>query len=340
MPFDWLSFLNQRNIAYSTSGAHVGRGNVLIHCPWCGGETEKDHMHVSTEGKGFYCWRRPQHAGRDPARLVAALLGVSFEQALSITGQHKTLPSGFLGAVMANFQQPADVQSIALKLPVEFKRIGAKTSSNLVVNYLKKRNFTDKQIASMTDDYSIRFCKEGAFSNRVIFPVYFRHHLVSWTGRAISRNETLRYKSLSHDYDKAHASGYNPAAGPIGNYLLWYDDLMKTNAETIVLTEGPFDCLKINYLGKRHGAVATCFFTNRPSKPQIDLLYRLLPRFRNRYLMLDQGTLGGMLRLQQDLITMQVRVIRLPNNIKDPGELEPRDLFDILANAPLHFAKR
>src|SRR5215813_8644425 len=113
LSFDWVSFLSQRHIPYSTSGAHVGRGNVLIHCPWCASETPNDYMHVSTDGKGWYCWRRPQHAGKAPARLVAALLGVSLEQALSITGQHKTLPSGFLGAVMANFQQPADVKSTA-----------------------------------------------------------------------------------------------------------------------------------------------------------------------------------------------------------------------------------
>ena len=346
--FDWLSFLISRNIPFSREGdSHKGkapaRDNVMVHCPFCGGTTPTDYMHVSLTGAGWYCWRRPEHAGRSPARLVAALLGISMGDALAITGQHKSLPSDFLGTVMAHFEQKVEQAEHNLQLPKEFKRIEAAESSKLARSYLQRRGIPYRDLFEITDDYDIRFCNQGAYKKRIIFPVYHREKLITWTSRSIGRS-SLRYKTLSTDPEEADREGYKPAHGPITDYLLWYDIIRKEQkATTIIITEGPFDALKIMIIGRRKGIVATCLFTNRCSDAQQELLYDLLPGFRYRFLMLDQGTLDTMLRTCSRLTTLGLQHVSLPHNIKDPGEMELRDLMDILvkktADPLLLFAK-
>ena len=50
-----------------------------------------------------------------------------------------------------------------------------------------------------------------SFRSRIIFPVMFEDKLVSWTGRAISLDAFLRYKTLPADQEKAKAWGYQPS---------------------------------------------------------------------------------------------------------------------------------
>lgn len=330
--FDWLSFLQSRNISYvehgdDSHGKSPGHGNVMVHCPWCAFETSIDYMHISLTGAGWYCFRRPEHAGKSPATLVAALLGVSVMEAKEITGQHKHIPSDFLNAVMSHFERSAPPLKRNIQLPEEFRPI---ISQPLVLNYLSRRGFTVRDVQNMTTDYNVRFCRRGAYSNRVIFPVTMAGKLQTWTGRTISRNETLRYMTLSTKEEKARREGYKPAIGKITDYLLWFDELMAIDADTFIITEGPFDALKVMVLGRRAGIVATCLFTNRASAAQNDLIYDLAPRFRYRYIMLDQGTLGSMLQASNRLAALKIRPLLLPSGIKDPGELTQETLLSLL----------
>lgn len=217
-----------------------------------------------------------------------------------------------------------------LRLPKDFLPIEEKLSFLPLINYLRrKRGFSLLDIFSLTYDYDIRFCRSGPYGRRIIFPVYHKEALRTWTGRTIS-GSNLRYKTLSDQEDKARAEGYPPALGPISDYLLWYDKLREEDAHTIIVTEGPFDALKIMALGRRRGIVATCLFTNRPSIAQTDLLYRLLPRFKHRFLMLDQGMLHTMLRMSSKLSALKIRPLYLPSGIKDPGDLTREALDKIL----------
>lgn len=322
MPFDWLRFFDEHRIEYKTSGANTSRDNVSIHCPFCGSADPSHHMSVSIVGRGFKCWRAPTHRGRNPARLVSALLGCSFERAIQLTGGTTTMPTNFAQSVRDAMGTPAPPpKRKPLSLPKEFKRFEDLPSSKPFIRYLKEeRGFTQKQILRADDDWGLRYCALGAYRGRIIFPVYYKGELVSWTGRTIYDSEELRYRALSTDPERATKEGYKPAAGAISHYLLYYDELRRADADTCILCEGPFDSLKINLFGAKHGIVSTCCFTSAPTDQQVALLHRLLPRFRNRYTLFDAGTMATTMRVRDQLASLEIIPAQLPRRLKDPGD--------------------
>lgn len=319
--FDWLQFLERNNVDYRSQGKNVSRGNVAIACPLCG-DDPSEHMVISTQGHGWWCWRNRKHQGRSPVRLVQALLHCSFEHAHNIVQGAAFLPDDFHAHVMSIMKptKPED-KTVALKMPDTFRPLGRLPSARPYVNYLLNRGYTEKQIKKFNARHGIVYCTRGAFQGRVILPIYFEGRLVTWTGRAVSANAVIRYKTLSTTAEKAEADNMPVALGPITNYLLWWDDLMKADADTIILCEGPFDALKIWTLGLSRGIVATCFFTQSPGPTQIDLLHELLPRFKRRCLLLDMNTVATQIEVTQQLQTLDVEQLTLPKGCKDPGEM-------------------
>jgi hypothetical protein len=181
----------------------------------------------------------------------------------------------------------------------------------------------------MSDDYGLRYCKEGRFRGRIIFPVWFENKLVTWTGRTIYDDEALRYKTLEARSDDPKKI---VAAGPITDYLLWYDQLLE-NAErnrTLVLCEGPFDSLKVSVLGRQYGIDSTCFTTATPSGRQMQLAADLADVYPNRFLLLDRGTLGNAIRTASAMRALKFKVLTLPPDIKDPGLLTREALLKII----------
>jgi hypothetical protein len=327
MSFDWLTFLRSRQIEYVTSGPNVSAGSVAINCPYCGGADPSQHLVIRLNGKGWFCWREKAHRGGSPVRLVATLLGCSFEQAQQITGYDRHLPpTDFLGSVKALLDPPPiERERRKLSLPAEFRSL-TERSGKLFRNYLyHDRGFEDDDILAMTREYDVRFCMRGAYSRRIVFPVYYMEQLVGWTARSIDPTAFIRYRTLSQDREKSQAEGYDPAIGPINDYLLWYDDLIEQTEHdrslTLLVCEGPMDGLKVNILGRRHNIRATCVFTSSPTDAQTELLYELIPRFHRAFIFLDQGAQHAARRIQSDLSALHVGMIEPPRNRKDPGEL-------------------
>lgn len=321
MAFEWPRFLEQHRIEYSEGGANVSRDNIVIHCPFCGAADQSMHMSINLSGKGWRCWKNPSlHRGKNAARLVMALLSCTIERANQIVGNAVYIPDDFLARVR-NTINPPDVQEpTPLKMPKEFKDFAGLPSARPFENYMRhERGFTWDEIDRMFR-YDVRYCTRGAYRGRIIFPIKFKKQLVSWTGRTISKNEELRYRALSTDPERAEREGYKPAIGAISHYLLWFDDLRKADADTIVLGEGPFDSLKVRVLGRREGVTSTCFFTSEPTGAQIDLLHELLPRFKYRYMLLDRGTFATGIRVSSALSSLGVVPLQLHPSLKDPGE--------------------
>ena len=334
MTFGWVNFLEANNIPYITSGPSVTKNHICIKCCWCGMADPSEHLSISLVGQGFRCWRQPLHSGKNPAKLIQALLGCSWEQAQNLAGNAKILPNDFLSKmkISLSFNSKEEKMTKVLNLPIEFKEFNKKPSCRMYAEYLRQRRFNDKNIFEDTKEYGIYYASQGLYKGRIIFTVHHEDRLAGWTGRTIFPSEIVRYQTLTNDKEKAEGRGEIPANFPINNYLLWFDRLVNCGLENIVLCEGPFDAWRVNLLGASIGIAATCFFTNTPSRQQIQLLHELLPKFRNKYLLLDQETDSKSARIRADLITLNVEVRKLPPDIKDPGELiSTRDLKNVLA---------
>lgn len=323
MAFEWQRFCEQNGIEFAQGGANTSRDNITVHCPFCGSADPSQHMSINLQGKGWRCWRHPQHRGKNPARLVQALLNCDWQRASQIVGQAIYVPSDFLDRVRGTINPPKIEKRPGLKVPSEFKRFQGLPSELPYANYLYGRGFTDEEIAGMSSRYSMRYCTSGPFRGRIIFLVRYTGELVAWTGRSISKYEELRYKALSVDPERTTAMGYEAALGPISHYLLWWDRLQNVDADTIVLCEGPFDALKVDVLGRRFGICATCFFTSSPTDAQIDLLHELCPQFKKRILLLDKGTFALGMRVVSRLSGLGVRTYEIEHGLKDPGEHTP-----------------
>lgn len=328
---DWPNFLTANHITFVERGRNVSRGNIAIKCPFCP-DDPSEHCNISLTGRGFFCLRNRAHSGGE-ARLVQAIMRCSYEQALAIVQGGKVLPDDWFERVMALANPTTELAVVPpIKLPKEFVPIYPERITHRPFwNYLKlKRRYTDKQIDRMWKLWDICIATKGPFHGRVIFPVYFEERLVTWTGRTISPNVELRYKTLSDDPDKAAESKLPCALGPISNYLLYWDHIIDCDADTIILCEGPFDALRIMHLGWTSGIVATCFFTAQPGPNQVDLLHELLPNYRHRYLLLDEGTVGTSMRVADSLASLGVERLELPMGIKDPDLLSVEALHRLL----------
>lgn len=323
--FDWQRFLDQHAIDYIVEGPNVARGNVNIHCPFCGTDDPSHHLGISLQGQGWGCWRRPDHRGKSPIRLVRALLNCSLEQAQRIVGGTAHIPADFLSQVqvLTESAEREDEEVGDLEMPQEFRPFQKPMpiSGRPHLNYLRGRNFTDYQIYGLTKRYGVRFCTRGPYQGRIIFPIWFEKRLVCWTGRSISSSAVIRYKTLSDDPEKAAEEGLPPAVGPLNRYLLWWDDLRRTDADTIYVVEGPFDALKVRVLGHQEGVTATCLFTAHETVEQAELLHDLLPRFKHRFVMLDREMFAGSVRISRILAGLGVQPRVLPARVKDPGDL-------------------
>lgn len=337
MEFDYINFLERYGIEYKTRSPNAGRGEIAIRCPFCGAADPSEHMSINLDGRGWMCRRArddSQHRGKSPARLIRALIGCSAAEAARIVGA-PLLPGAqsvadqveaLLGGSAAAPPAPRE-----LREPAEFKKFIGLPSERPFMRYLEGRGFPARFVRHASAEMGLRYCTAGPFAGRVIFLVHMEGQLATWTGRAISPRAGRRYQAHTPDPELAASWGLPPAALPVEQGLLWYDDLLpggpllgsveRPAADTIYLCEGPFDSLKVNMLGWRHGIVSTCFFTSSFSSGQENLLHTLLPRFKNKYLLLDQGTLPTAVGAASKLVALGVKVKFLPPGLKDPGEL-------------------
>jgi hypothetical protein len=324
--FDWVGFLTQNNIDHtSASRYHVTGNNVAICCPWCPHDTGYN-LHISLQGRGFHCFLVDSHRGIAPQPLIQKLLRCPYAYADSLV-QSVEIPSDndILKRLEALFDpviEPMPPRQ-ALKLPDSFTRIEARGSGRMFVTYMARRGFEPEDVPFLSRRYHLRGCADGSrWHGRIIFPVTIDQKLVTWTGRHCG-GSPIRYDTLSvYDPD-------SPALETIKNTILWYDALKQARG-TLVVCEGPFDSLKINYLGEGFDVYATCLFGKSITDRQCELL-ESLENFDRKILLLDRNTVDhfnprsnfGILESAGFTLTP------LPRFVKDPGELN-RETFATL----------
>jgi len=322
--FDWLRFLNTYGIDYTNRGH--SRGNIGIHCPFCGMADHGAKMGISLHGRGWHCWRDERnHTGRAPHRLVMALLGIGYDDAAGIIGADADIiapelnDGNFLSIInkmLGSDEQPVRRFQL-LEFPDTIKPLtDAGVCRSLVYPYLRGRGYSNRGIATITDMFDLHWAYGGPFAYRVVIPVYMDGKLVTWTGRSFAEDEDLRYLSLTTDPAKARRMALTPADVSVKDTLFDYDRLMQGGDE-LVVTEGPFDAMRVSYYGEDYGIVGTCLFNFSASPRQVALLQRVVDNFRRVTVLFDR-TVDGILAVPEYL---EWRLRYLPDTVKDPAEL-------------------
>jgi len=339
--FDWEVFLDNHNIPYVTRGFSLTRGHIGIQCPFCG-DDEGNNLGIDIRNARWHCWREPvpgAHSGRSPYRLIQELLGVGRETAIlivkagenNITAHDRACRDDI--ARMLGMGQSPMVPVTKLEFTRDYHRLDSSLRARkLYYPYLTDplpagRGYTTTQADWLVRHYRLCYATRGPFSYRVVIPVYFDGRLVTWTGRTIGDDE-LRYRTLSHDPAKAAASGQPLAVLNIKHTLLDYDRL-RDGGQTLVITEGVFDAMRVTLLGWYEGIRGTCLFGKAATPEQIELLAEIAPRWRRRVSLLDADTGLSGLRVFPETLYVDQGV--LPPGVKDPALLT-RELFSSLVS--------
>jgi hypothetical protein len=313
---DWVAFLEANHIDFVTSGSNTRRGQISIRCPWCGPDDPSQHLSISLTKDAFGCWRNAKHAGRKPYSLVAALLGCSFSQARLIVGQHSAAdPETLEQAIMAlgGSAQPVQRDELPSQLPPEFRQIKPTGLTGRFWRYLEGRGFDD--VSTLIEQYDLLCCQHGRWKDRIIIPIQQSNgELAGWTARAIQPT--------------IHAPRYLSSSAAIKTVVFNEHDL-RHGGETLFVTEGPFDAIKVDYYGAPHGHRATCTFGVNPTAGQLAALQALIPKYDKVRVLFDSEALGSALSLCDSLPGANVQIAMLPSGVKDPGLLTAKQVLQL-----------
>lgn len=343
-PIDWATVLREHRVPFVESGPNVKRGELGIQCPFCGSADPSHHMGLNLETGWWSCWRnRSQHSGKSPIRLLMKLLRVPYGRAREIAGLGDDYvdPEGF-DAMAARLLQggqdarPGQTERRVLHFPDNFpsiKRSGALTSRHWEYLYYD-RGFNGA--SGLGEDVDV-LCrqyrlaagsylrarneeKDQDFRDRVILPYYQDGQLVTWTGRAITGSR-FRYLDLSLD------ESLLPPKETLFNH-----DAIYRGGKVLVLVEGPFDALKLDFYGKPWGVRAVALSTNSITDSQAFLLQAAESHFERVLVMLDNADeldIVDSMRMEQELCFLRnVSTASVPCGAKDAGELTPKQIIN------------
>lgn len=242
---DFKSLLENYHVPHTT---RVNRGWVNVQCPFCddhsmnGGFSEQD---------GHYnCWLCGGRSGESALQKLLSCTAQEARNLLKEYGDVSNMSSERKIALASDISLPSD------------------TFIKIERDYLVSRRYDpDKLHLSMGVVGGGLF---GEWAFRIILPLYYKHRLVSWTGRTIlskkdaDENHIPRYKNLA-----VEKSVINPK-----DVFFNMDNATK---DSVILVEGPFDVLRMK-------DDCICSFGTTMTPEQIKLL---ADRYKKVYVMFD-----------------------------------------------------
>lgn len=309
-------FLEQNGIDYVEDGKNVMVGNIGISCPFCeldGNSDPSHHMGINEKG-WFGCWRDSSHSGKRFAKLIVLLLDISRYEAEQLWDNEELQPftEDFYEIDKQKNTYTQQIRNFeSIELDKDFRLIENKEGIvQRFIHYLKDREIADKQIYNKSQPlyYSIK----GDWNNRIIFPIYLNGRLTSWTSRSVYPNCELKYVDLSPEKSIRAVK-----------HSIWnYDGLLKIKDQNVLyITEGIFDCLKLNsYLPSN--SQATCIFTKTLRVEQMSLLSDIVNNFNKVEIMLDADASVEAENIKREMsLFKNVSITKLPDGVKDPADL-------------------
>lgn len=325
---NWKQLLTKHRIAFVDSGPSTAKDNVYVHCVYCGTADTGFHLGISTRGKGWGCWRNPRHRGRNDARLLAALLRIPYSRAAEMLGQKQsstvddddllTRVRSTLSGASAHKQPPP------ITMPREIRPLSKNHPARMFNEYLVERGYAWADINMLCLTYSLHYAMKGPFSYRLVFPIYDEHGIATMTGRSIADREP-RYLTLSAREDSGLvAQGLPQARGPITDYLFDEQHLFRFPPRTLVVCEGPFDAMRVDWahrtLTDQANTHATCLFGKSVSQAQFDKLANLSEFTDEKFLLLDPDARFSVFEIVDRLAPLGFKPIYLDDRWEDPGD--------------------
>lgn len=336
MIFDWRAFCDTHRVPYVETGPSAARGNIYVHCPFCGADDPSEHLGLSLNKYRPYwgCWRNPGHRGRRPYRVIMALLSCPYAEAEQIVRAADSGAADRWEAVVAALEaetpavgaEPEPLTPSGLRMPREFYPLwSGRESAVPFLKYLQdERSFSYP--ADVAYVFGLRYATTRKFRQRIIIPIRVDGRLVSWTARDITRTSKIRYLTLPDDPETARAFGYPPAVMNL-KQTVYNIDAAQEGGRILVVCEGPLDVIRVQYHAQPDVAAIGVF--GMPTEEQIVVISKLARRFDEVRVALDSDAIGQALTLGEQLVGLcrrPVSLTRLPKGVKDPGELSSKQV--------------
>jgi hypothetical protein len=316
LKFNWESFLKGHGVHYVTQGSNVAKGHVNIRCPFCGSGDPSQHMGIRLSDGAWACYRNPEHRSRNVPKLVRALLRCSYDEAkqivngLQLEGSDVASLADKLHALDARVvtAEPKEVQ-----WPPEFKPFSEEPNrfEKRFHHYVESRGFPKPYEVAHT--YDLRWALGGRFGERVLFPLDDGFKMVGWTGRHIGKSK-LRYNTEGD-----------------GASLLFNLRQCLQGGRVLIVVEGPFDALKLDYYGSPYGLRAVAMLGLTFAARKLRRVAAAMKRFDATYVLLDREAESVQLGLLSHLGPFGCKPLALPPGVKDPGELTRAGVLDYVS---------
>jgi hypothetical protein len=327
-----LQILSDNSIPYVLKGPNVGKKAIVaINCPFCK-DDDGHHLGILKGKDNFYftCWRHHSHSGTLPA-LLSYLLHISILEAKDLLDENIFLESTNL---LDKIQKMCYTNTKKLEeehkgvTDLEFLPTFRDFVTNFYTpetpfwNYLQSRGFLS--VPRLTNYFRLKYSiSDDGWNNRIIIPFYLNKKLVSWIGRSIDPNNTLRYKNLAKEESVIHPKAL------LFNYDLLLRDYDLTENRVLYITEGVFDAMKLQWYSPKE-VQATAILTTTMSDEQIALLYNIAHGYKKILILLDKGAESQAISLVDKLSFLPNVGLRfLPSDYPDdPGDMTEKQVLE------------
>lgn len=289
--FDCRKFYEDHGINYhdgESQHKHCRPNWIQIECPFCTGNPGL-HLGYNEISGYFRCWRCGFHSIDE---VVRSVVGVSWSRAKEIKRQY----GGRTGREKPIYAPK--IKNIEVSLP---EGIGPLKKRHK--NYLRERRFNPKVLEDIWDLMGTN--GKGPYKNRIIAPIYHKGELVSYQGRDITGEQSIRYKACRKDDEKI-----------LHQEVLYGYDLC--DKKSVVLVEGITDAWRLG-----PGAVASFGLGVSPGQ------LKLLSKIDNIFIMRDFSDPQAIkeaeyITAELSLLGCNVEMIWIEKGT-DPGDLSQKE---------------
>ena len=325
-------------LGLSAFGSQGWLSNKNMECPFCGKKGKWGVIFNETGGATFHCWKCPRKTTlyeflKKINRLDLAKTSFAPKTFLDLGRLQKFADGGEVSQWME--EKAEQVHNLKpVTLPLRMKPLVHDA-------YLDGRGFKEWHYKEFEPSY-VDSSLEPKLHNYIIFKMKMNGICVAWWAR--SRHSKEWHKENLEAYKRHEAElvlRYRNSENNFRDLLGGYDELVKGETKTVIITEGIFDKIGVDNLLNLHliTDIKCCFtFGNSIGEGQV---FSLLEKgVENIYLLYDYGTIKESketaLRLRE---FFDVKVAAIKQAGIDPGNIDAEYLNEVLGEAsdPVNF---